>query len=95
MSKMLDDEIEMMEREDYRSPRWQRGLAWLRELRHRRLAEAVTDQRCDWRSLFVLDPATGITSLQAGATLDDVAKRLAAYHLSMAESEQRTAERAP
>jgi len=90
MSDDLDKEIKMMEEEGYQNQRWRCGLAWLRELRHRRQASAAVDARCDWRSLFVFDPVTGVTSLQAGNTLDDVAERLAAYHLSMAESERRT-----
>ena len=38
----------------------------------------MTD-RMDWRSLFVHDPATGITSLVRSATLEDVAERLGVY----------------
>lgn len=92
MSKLLDDEIKMMEGEGY-AGRWQRGLAWLRELRHRRMAAAVADKRCDWRSLFVFDASTGIYSLTLGSTPDDVEERIVSYQLSMAESERHASER--
>jgi hypothetical protein len=39
----LDREIKMMEAEGYVSERWQRGLAWLRELRDRRAAAPAID----------------------------------------------------
>lgn len=35
----------------------------------------MKEPRCDWRSLFVYDPKTEITSLVKGATLEDVAER--------------------
>lgn len=38
--------------------------------------EAYDKVRTDWRSLFVHDPETGVTSLVRGATLEDVERRL-------------------
>jgi hypothetical protein len=43
--------------------------------------------RCDWRQLFVRDPQTDRYSLIAGATPDDVERRLLNCQREIAESE--------
>lgn len=43
----LDEEIRTLETEGYHAPRWQRGLAWLRELQQLRAAKTADRERVE------------------------------------------------